>query len=185
MVEPRPTMMVNEGGLTHRSKARGLLHTANLPALQNLLKREPEAYKDEFVAQWNHYQSLRRIYAAEIGADAGAGSVGHGAKSGGENAGKFEQLLGFVTQVSRSIPIQLKTASHFDVYAAEHISCCFFTAWLHLQLAPSYPDLTASFPQDLADLLLQHHAALTPDVRRACVRCLVLLRNRDVLSSEE
>ena len=64
---PRPTAMVRENGLMHRSKARGLLNTSNLPALQNLLKREPEAYAEEFLAQWNHYESLRRIYASGIG----------------------------------------------------------------------------------------------------------------------
>jgi protein SDA1 len=53
------------------------------------------------------------------------------------------------------------------------------------QLAPSYPQLTASYPGELAAFLLQHHERLGADVRRSAVRSLVLLRNREVISSEE
>ena len=101
--EPRPTAIVRENGLVHRSKARGLLNTSNLPALQNLLKREPEAYTEEFLAQWNHYESLRRILASGIGqhvegtSDASATSL----RVSKEQQQQFEQLLNFVTQVRR------------------------------------------------------------------------------------
>ena len=64
---PRPTAVVVDQGLRYRSKTRGLLHTHNLPALQNLLKRDPSAYTEDFLAQWNHYESLRRIFASGVG----------------------------------------------------------------------------------------------------------------------
>ncbi|TRM56647.1 SDA1-domain-containing protein [Schizophyllum amplum] len=41
---------------------RGLLLTANLPQLQNLIKRDPAAYKEEFLQQWNHYNAVRQIF---------------------------------------------------------------------------------------------------------------------------
>ncbi len=41
---------------------RGALLTQNLPQLQNLIKRDPEAYKEEFLQQWVHYESIRRIF---------------------------------------------------------------------------------------------------------------------------
>ena len=106
--EARPTAVVRENGLTFRSKARGLLNTSNLPALQNLLKRDPAAYTEEFLAQWNHYESLRRIYASGIGqyveGASGASAVGAESVAGALKVSKdqqhqFEQLLNFVTQV--------------------------------------------------------------------------------------
>ncbi|PWN29710.1 SDA1-domain-containing protein [Jaminaea rosea] len=153
---PRPSAIVEEGGLRHRSQARGLLNTSNLPALQNLLKRDPDAYTEEFKQQWNHYQSIRAIYAANIGAADAFGPSGSstaaatGSRLAKEHEDRFRELLAFVTQ-----------------------------------LVPSYPTITAGFSKDLADLLLKHHASLSPDLRHSAVRSLVLLRNRDVIDSEE
>ncbi|EST06823.1 SDA1 domain protein [Kalmanozyma brasiliensis GHG001] len=141
--------LINEGGLVHRSRARGLLNADNLPALQNLLKRQPEAYVEEFSAQWNHYQSLRSIFASDL--DAGTLGVGTtGVRINKDQASKFVSLISFVTQ-----------------------------------LAPSYPEITRELPTHLSDLLLNHHAALSPDIRASCLRSLILLRNRDVITSEE
>ncbi|EEB94437.1 hypothetical protein MPER_06750 [Moniliophthora perniciosa FA553] len=44
---------------------RGILLTANLPQLQNLIKRDPAGYKEEFLQQWNHYNSIRQIFHLE------------------------------------------------------------------------------------------------------------------------
>lgn len=141
--------LINEGGLIHRSRARGLLNADNLPALQNLLKRQPEAYVEEFTAQWNHYQSLRSIFASDL--DAGnLGVASTGIRINKDQASKFVSLISFVTQ-----------------------------------LAPSYPEITRDLPQHLSDLLLNHHSALSPDIRASCLRSLILLRNRDVITSEE
>ncbi|KIS65852.1 uncharacterized protein UMAG_06229 [Mycosarcoma maydis] len=141
--------LVNEGGLVHRSRARGLLNADNLPALQNLLKRQPEAYVEEFSAQWNHYQSLRSIFACEL--DAGNLAVASTAiRINKDQASKFVSLISFVTQ-----------------------------------LAPSYPEITSDLANHLSDLLLNHHSALSPDIRASCLRSLILLRNRDVISSEQ
>lgn len=150
----RPTAVVRDHGLLYRSKARGLLDTHNLPALQNLLKRDPSAYTEEFLAQWNHYESLRRIFASGIGQHIeGSGSEGASVQTirlSKDQQDKFEQLLSFVAQ-----------------------------------LAPSYPDVTAALPEHLSELLLEHHASLSPDTRKTCFRALTLLRNRNVITSED
>ncbi|SOV05853.1 related to SDA1 - required for normal organization of the actin cytoskeleton and required for passage through Start [Ustilago sp. UG-2017a] len=143
--------LVNEGGLIHRSRARGLLNADNLPALQNLLKRQPEAYVEEFSAQWNHYQSLRSIFASDLDASTAlVGIASGGIRINKGQASKFVSLISFVTQ-----------------------------------LAPSYPEITRDLPGHLSDLLLNHYSALSPDIRGACLRSLILLRNRDVITSEQ
>jgi protein SDA1 len=63
---------------------RGILLTSNLPQLQNLIKRDPEAYKEEFLQQWNHYNSIRRIFATNPD----------------EQAAHFRELVAFISQVS-------------------------------------------------------------------------------------
>jgi protein SDA1 len=46
-----------------------------------------------------------------------------------------------------------------------------------------YPTLTATFPQDLINLLERHHASLESELRDKIVGALVLLRKKDVIDS--
>ncbi|KIM87693.1 hypothetical protein PILCRDRAFT_815270 [Piloderma croceum F 1598] len=113
---------------------RGVLLTANLPQLQNLIKRDPAAYKEEFFQQWNHYNSIRQIF--QINPD--------------EQAHHFRELVSFISQVSQC-----------------------------------YPKETAEFPSHLSTLLLENYGTLTPDTRKTLVQNLVMLRNKNVITSIE
>ncbi|KAG6813107.1 hypothetical protein H0H92_013961 [Tricholoma furcatifolium] len=113
---------------------RGILLTANLPQLQNLIKRDPVAYKEEFLQQWNHYNSIRQIF--KIHPD--------------EQAQHFRELVSFISQV-----------------------------------ATCYPKETAEFPSQISSLLLENYGTLSPDTRKTLVQNLVMLRNKDVISSIE
>ncbi|KAG9220635.1 hypothetical protein CCMSSC00406_0003734 [Pleurotus cornucopiae] len=113
---------------------RGLLLTSNLPQLQNLIKRDPAAYKEEFLQQWNHYNSIRQIYLMNPN----------------EHAQNFRELVAFISQVS---------------------TC--------------YPKETAEFPSQISFLLLEHYGTLSPDTRKALVQNLVMLRNKNVITSVE
>lgn len=113
---------------------RGVLLTSNLPQLQNLIKRDPTAYKEEFLQQWNHYNSIRQIF--KINPD--------------EQAHHFRELVTFISQV-----------------------------------ATCYPEETADFPSHISSLLLESYGTLSPDTRKTLVQNLVMLRNKDVISSIE
>ncbi|CEL59224.1 Protein sda1 OS=Schizosaccharomyces pombe (strain 972 / ATCC 24843) GN=sda1 PE=3 SV=2 [Rhizoctonia solani AG-1 IB] len=119
-----------------RKVGRGALLTSNLPQLQNLIKRDPIAYKDEFLQQWGHYDSIRRIFALKPDDNA--------------QAERFRELVTFIS----------------------HVAQCF-------------PKETAEFPSHLSELLLQNYSTLTPDTRKTLVSNLVMLRNKDVISSVE
>jgi protein SDA1 len=69
--------------LPSSSMGRGVLLTSNLPQLQNLIKRDPISYKEEFLQQWNHYDSIRQIF--KINPD--------------EQAQHFKELVAFISQV--------------------------------------------------------------------------------------
>lgn len=149
-IEP-VSAIITENGLRHRSKARGLLNASNLPALQNLIKRDPGSYVDDFRSQWNHYESLRQLYTGSVAMDSmDIGMASNTRVLNKDQEDKFVALLSFVTQ-----------------------------------LAPSFPEITSPLFQQLSSLLLEHHAIVGKEVRSACVRSLVLMRNRDVISSEQ
>ena len=50
-------------------------------------------------------------------------------------------------------------------------------------VADHYPRITASFPDDLIEILELRHANLEPELREKIVSSLVLLRNKDVIDS--
>ncbi|KAF8516656.1 protein required for actin cytoskeleton organization and cell cycle progression [Gautieria morchelliformis] len=111
---------------------RGALLASNLPQLQNLIKRDAPAYREEFLQQWNHYESIRKIF--QINPD--------------EQAQNFRQLVSFISQV-----------------------------------AQCYPKETADFPSQISSLLLESYSTLSPDTRKALVQNLVMLRNKNVITS--
>ncbi|KAB5592723.1 Required for actin cytoskeleton organization and cell cycle progression protein [Ceratobasidium theobromae] len=119
-----------------RKVGRGALLTSNLPQLQNLIKRDPVSYRDEFLQQWNHYDSIRRIFSLKPDDDV--------------QAERFRELVTFIS----------------------HVSQC-------------YPKETAEFPTHLSELLLQNYATLAPETRKNLVTNLVMLRNKEVISSIE
>lgn len=50
-------------------------------------------------------------------------------------------------------------------------------------VADCYPDITKDFPQQLMDILTQHHLVLEPELREKIVGSLVLLRKKELLDS--
>ncbi|KAH9072189.1 protein required for actin cytoskeleton organization and cell cycle progression [Lactarius deliciosus] len=69
---------------------RGLLRTSNLPQLQNLIKCDPVSYREEFLQQWNHYESIRQIFQINPT----------------EQATHFRELVTFVSQVAQFYPAE-------------------------------------------------------------------------------
>lgn len=50
-------------------------------------------------------------------------------------------------------------------------------------VADCYPDITKHFPQELIDILSQHHLVLEPELREKIVGSLVLLRKKEIIDS--
>lgn len=115
-------------------KRRAAILPTNIILLQNVVRRDPESYHEEFVQQYSHYESLRDIFLMNPTADQGS---------------DFADLIGFVSAVC---------------------SC--------------YPKETASFPEELKNVLLNNHRDLTPELREKIIQCLTMLRNKDIISAE-
>jgi protein SDA1 len=60
-----------------------------------------------------------------------------------------------------------------------------FTTTLRFQVAQCYPKETKDFPSHLSTLLLDNYGTLMPDTRKTLVQNLVMLRNKDVITSIE
>jgi len=143
-----------------RRPDRGLLLISNLPALQNLIKRDPDAYAAEFATQWDHYQSLRSVIQLGLSVAGGGDLIGAGSTTqtgaSGNNKGrretedKFKEVIGFLAQTAP----------------------CFAT-----KQNPIRP--VKALPSELSTLLLERHDRLHPDTRKALVQALVGIRRKD------
>lgn len=83
---------------------RGPTLLSSLPNLQNLVKRDPGSYTDEFLIQLGRYNALRSIIEQGISTSAAATASGGGSGSSGKASSdeeKFRELVSFVAQVSR------------------------------------------------------------------------------------
>ncbi|KAL2099698.1 hypothetical protein ACEWY4_004092 [Coilia grayii] len=103
----------------------------NLPQLQNLIKRDPHSYTEEFLQQYRHYQSNVQIFKHQPD------------KPNKELA----ELVMFLAQIGHC-----------------------------------YQEQLANFPQELAELLLNHHTVLESDLRMTFCKALILLRNKDLIN---
>ncbi|KAK6204601.1 severe depolymerization of actin [Scheffersomyces amazonensis] len=116
-------------------RRRAAMLPTNIILLQNLVRRDPEVYHDEFAQQYSHYLSLRDIFLMN--------------PSASDKGIEFGELIGFVSAVC---------------------GC--------------YPQETATFPDDLKQLILENHRDLSPELREKIIQCLTMLRNKDVISAE-
>ncbi|KAA1083574.1 Severe Depolymerization of Actin [Puccinia graminis f. sp. tritici] len=143
-----------------RRPDRGLLLISNLPALQNLIKRDPDGYAAEFATQWDHYQSLRSVILLGLSVAGGGDLIGAGSTTqtgaSGNNKGrretedKFREVIGFLAQTAP----------------------CFATKQNPIRSVKS-------LPSELSSLLLERHDRLHPDTRKALVQALVGIRRKD------
>ncbi len=87
LFRPEPPKSLQRSNQKHTPRplrmGRGVLLTSNLPQLQNLIKRDPIAYREEFLQQWNHYNSICQIF--KINPD--------------EQAEHYRELVSFISQV--------------------------------------------------------------------------------------
>jgi protein SDA1 len=92
-----------QSSMGRKRTARGALLAVNLPQLQNLIKRDPEGYRDEvlsilssvfqevqdflaqFLQQLRHFESIRRIFELKPDDD--------------DNSHRFRELVTFLSQV--------------------------------------------------------------------------------------
>lgn len=136
-------------------RGRAAILPTNIILLQNLVKRDPESYHEEFLQQYAHYESLRDIFMLQglAGSENGGVSGDSGASGSSGTTSATDQLLeliGFVSQVC---------------------SC--------------FPKETANFPNELKQLVLEHHKSLPFELKEKIIVSLMMLRNKGVITAEQ
>ncbi|EDO17946.1 hypothetical protein Kpol_1010p64 [Vanderwaltozyma polyspora DSM 70294] len=136
-------------------RSRAAILPTNIILLQNLVKRDPESYHEEFLQQYAHYESLRDIFilnGMSGGENGTSGSAIDSSSSGSvtTSTSQLMELIGFVSQVC---------------------SC--------------FPKETANFPNELKQLVLEHHKSLPFELKEKIITSLMMLRNKGVITAEQ
>ncbi|KAM0788740.1 hypothetical protein ACM66B_002832 [Microbotryomycetes sp. NB124-2] len=132
---------------------RGALITSSLPSLQNLIKRSPDAYAEEFGVQWNRFTNLVKMV-----------QLGLGQTKADED--ELREVTAFICQTAHLYPTITKS----------------LPATLSSLLMASAPAAASTSSATDANGSAGGSMTLLPDTRRTMVQGLVLLRRRDVLT---
>ncbi|GAA6004828.1 hypothetical protein JCM10207_008419 [Rhodosporidiobolus poonsookiae] len=169
---PTPSVAGSRASSSKRSSAtnnglrvkseRGALITSSLPTLQNLIKRSPDSYAEEFAVQWARFGSLVKIVQLGLG----------GAKADEE---QLREVTGFVCQVAHLYPTLTKSLPSV-------------LSGLLLSSAPTASTSAASTsagPTGASSGISGGGVQLGPETRKTMMQGLVLLRRRDVITGVE
>ncbi|KAH8178400.1 SDA1 domain-containing protein [Sarocladium implicatum] len=109
---------------------------ADFASLQQKIRRDPKSYKDDFLRQWEQYESQRQLFL--LAPSTASASL----------VESFHNLIDLIA----------------------HVADC-------------YPEETREFPDELKDILAEHHAILNPELREKMVGSLLLLRRKEIIDS--
>ncbi|GAA5878446.1 hypothetical protein JCM8547_006585 [Rhodosporidiobolus lusitaniae] len=147
-------------GLRKDKTLRGALITNSLPTLQNLIKRAPDSYAEEFTVQWQRFTNLVSILQLGLG----------GAKADEE---QLREVTGFVCQVAHLYPSLTKSLPSV-------------LSNLLLSSAPTASTSSSTAgPAGASSGISGGGVQLNPETRKTMMQGLVLLRRRDVITGVE
>lgn len=144
---------------------RGMLITSSLPTLQNLIKRSPESYAEEFGVQWNRFGSSVKIVQLGLGG------------SGKKDEEELKEVTGFVCQVAHLYPTL--TGSLPGV-----LSGLLLSSTASPTASTSNQNRAGGGGQDGSGIS-GGGVMLAPETRKTMMQGLVLLRRRDVITGVE
>jgi len=145
----------NKTGLRTKTQRGGLI-TSSLPTLQNLIKRSPESYAEEFGVQWSRFNSLVKIVQLGLGG------------TSKQDEERLKEVTGFVCQVAHLYPSL----------------CSSLPSILSNLLLSSTPNASTT-QQSTNDGISGGGVVLSPETRKTMMQGLVLLRRRDVITGVE
>ncbi|GAA6058856.1 hypothetical protein JCM10212_002800 [Sporobolomyces blumeae] len=146
---------------------RGMLITSSLPTLQNLIKRSPESYAEEFGVQWNRFGSLVKIVQLGLGG------------TSKQDEERLKEVTGFVCQVAHLYPTL--TATLPSILSGLLLSSTPTAS----TSAASMSAANASNGAAAASGISGGGVQLAPETRKTMMQGLVLLRRRDVITGVE
>lgn len=134
----------------------------NLLNLQNLIKRDPLSYHDEYMQQQRHFLANLHIFQLEQ-----QQQQQHSNNHTQNNHDNNSSLNAHAASLAKTHKFHKDFGALITFLA--HVSPC-------------YPQYSQHYPQQLLNLLQKHYEVLDTTLRKTIVQALVLLQNRNMIS---
>lgn len=151
------------------------LTSTNIILLQNLIKRDPESYRDEFLQQLNHYGTIRDIFLL----------------SESTNTGSTEQqqqldIMNDYDEDSASVNGVVATNNNFSTKSIDTQIVTDFTELIGFisSVCQCYPKETANFPLELKTLLIEYYSILNWELKEKIIVSLTMMKNKKFITAE-
>lgn len=176
----------SSGSTTHSTSAAASAASfkGSLLLLQNKTKRDPESYREEFLAQLRHFDALSKVTttAARLtgGKSASASSVltGTGAAAAAAAAATATNTAATASASSGGGSGTASAAAQEDAqFSAVLIYLC--------HVSHCYPKECAHIPDVLLSALRASGSKMNPITRRTFVQCIALLRSKNLVTPDK
>lgn len=150
------------------STSTSRLTSTNIILLQNLIKRDPESYREEFLQQLNHYATIRDIFLLSEQA----------------NTGSSEQQQLDLLNDDESVPT--KTNANFSTKNIDNQIVTDFAELIGFiaSVCQCYPKETENFPLELKTLIIDYYTILNWELKEKIIVSLTMMKNKKFITPE-
>lgn len=151
------------------------LTSTNIILLQNLIKRDPDSYRDEFLQQLNHYGTIRDIFLLSESTNTGSTEQ--------------QQQLDIMNDYEDDAASSNALASTSNNFSTKSIDTQIVTDFTELigfisSVCQCYPKETANFPLELKTLLIEYYSILNWELKEKIIVSLTMMKNKKFITAE-
>ncbi|XBW36917.1 hypothetical protein QEN19_002496 [Hanseniaspora menglaensis] len=148
------------------------LTSTNIILLQNLIKRDPDSYRDEFMQQLNHYGTIRDIFLLS--------------ESTNNGSSEQQQQLDIMNDDDDENDI---TGAKNNSFSTKNIDTQIVSDFAELigfisSVCQCYPKETANFPLELKTLLIEYYSILNWELKEKIIVSLSMMKNKKFITPE-
>lgn len=157
------------------STSTSRLTSTNIILLQNLIKRDPESYREEFLQQLNHYGTIRDIFLL----------------SESTNSGSTEQqqqldIMNDDDDEDNNANMANTNNNNFSTKNIDTQIVSDFTELIGFiaSVCQCYPKDTADFPLELKTLIIEYYSILNWELKEKIIVSLTMMKNKKFITAE-
>lgn len=151
------------------STSTSRLTSTNIILLQNLIKRDPESYREEFLQQLNHYATIRDIFL-----------LSEQANTGSSEQQQQLDLLNDDESVPTNTNANFSTKNIDNQIVTDFAELIGFIA----SVCQCYPKETENFPLELRTLIIDYYSILNWELKEKIIVSLTMMKNKKFITPE-
>ncbi|CAI8500820.1 unnamed protein product [Hanseniaspora opuntiae] len=151
------------------STSTSRLTSTNIILLQNLIKRDPESYREEFLQQLNHYATIRDIFL-----------LSEQANTGSSEQQQQLDLLNDDESVPTNTNANFSTKNIDNQIVTDFAELIGFIA----SVCQCYPKETENFPLELKTLIIDYYSILNWELKEKIIVSLTMMKNKKFITPE-